>query len=78
MGMNRIEYAKEVLSKMETDKSNGVLSEQDEMEIRGRILNIVLRGYDIPLQGSTMNTHKPERVIPEPHFFVRNEFHKIW
>ena len=72
--MDRIEHAKNVLSKMESDKSEGLLSEQDELEIRGRILNIIIRGYDIPLQGSTRNTCQVERVLPEPSFFIRKKF----
>lgn len=76
--MDRLEYAKEVLSKMELDKSNGILSIEDELEIKGRIFNIVMRGYDIPLQGSTTKTCNINRIVPKPSFFVRSEFHKKW
>jgi hypothetical protein len=76
--IDRIEKARQILSKMEIDKANGVLSNEDELEIKGRLLNIVLRCYDIPLQGSTTNTYKPETVLPTPQSFVRSEFHKIW
>ena len=70
--MDRFERAKEILTQMESDKSSGILSKEDEMEIKGRVLNLVLRGYDIPLQGSTHNTCKIERVLPEPSFFKRD------
>jgi hypothetical protein len=48
-------------------------------ELEGRALNMYLRGYDIPLQGSTTHTCSHMRpVIPEPWFFERRSFLKLY
>jgi hypothetical protein len=75
---NRIEYAKSILKQMEVDHANGKLTEDDITEIKGRVFNIMLRGYDLPLLGSTTNTCVNERVLPEPYFFERKGFHKLF
>ena len=40
-----------------------------------RVLNVMLRWYDLPLQGANIY-HRMERVIPETSSFVRSTFHK--
>lgn len=50
-----------------------------EEEVKGRILNVILRGYDIPLQWSTTFTCRHmKRVLPEPETMIRKGRNLMW
>jgi len=76
----RGDYARMLISKMDLDINSEVnrqLKKQMHTEFNGRIVNVILRGYDIPLQGSTTHTcNHLNRVLPDPIFFKRKGYFK--
>ena len=77
---NRAKYVNCLIQKMNEMLSNESDENKKTMikeEINGRIINIILRGYDIPLQGSTTLTcdhMKP--IIPTPERVKKSGYFK--
>lgn len=80
---DREDYSFKLIEIINKLVSNNILDKKIDKEIlaelEGRALNMYLRGYDIPLQGSTMHTcshMKP--IVPEQWFFERRSFIKLF
>ena len=67
---NRAEYVQLLIKNMKIDieKENNIeIKKLIKKEYNGRMINVILRGYDIPLQGSTTITCKHMKaVLPTP------------
>ena len=70
-----IEHAKKLITILNYQKSIWILSVNDEKEIQGRVINVILKGRDIPLLWSNRSTIERPKIVIHPNAFDKKPFH---